>query len=366
MPVSVNEVMDLMEVIAPTWMACDNDHVGLHVGDHKAKVKSILVALDATLPVVREARKRKCQMIVTHHPRIYRAMQTIDESTMLGQIVAELIRGKISLYCAHTNLDTAPGGINDILAEMAGIVEPQTLNVTTTDGYVKLAVFIPEGHEEKVREAICDAGAGFIGEYSDCTFRTPGLGTFKGGDSTKPYIGEAGKLEEAEELKLETIFPASQKKAIIDAMIEAHPYEEVAYDLYPLTGGKTYGLGRYGMLKAETTLKALAAKMKKATASPGTLVLGDPAKKIRKIAVWSGGGCPAAKVASLGVDAVVLGETGYHDTEIFETADVGCIALGHAPCEEIVLEWLAENLRTGLDGIKVEIASGGTPKMWSM
>jgi dinuclear metal center YbgI/SA1388 family protein len=353
----------MMEVVAPLWMARTGDPVGLHAGNRKSRVTKILVTLDATLDAIRAARKAKCQMIIAHHPRFYKPLTNLDESTYMGKIAAELLRGKIALYCAHTNLDTAPGGINDALADLAGIANPRPLTCDVKDKLCKLVTFVPESHVEAVRSALCDAGAGCIGEYSDCSFRTLGLGTFKGSDATKPFLGTPGELAEEEEWRLEVILPRSLKDGVVRALLEAHPYEEVAYDIFALEKSLSYGLGRIGELKKPTTLKAFAAKMKKACASEETRVLGDLQKNVKKIAVWSGGGCPTSLVINGGVDAVALGEIGYHDTELLAQAGVGCVALGHGCSEAVALPRLAENLANALDGVEVVVDNSHLPQM---
>lgn len=362
----VSNVVELVETIAPRWMACGNDPVGLHAGNPKARVGKVLVALDCTLDVIREAKKRKCQMIVTHHPRFYRPLPNLDESTLMGRIAAELVRAKIALYCAHTNLDIAEGGINDQLADLAGLRERTYLTRTGGDPLLKLVVFVPDGHVDDVREAVCDAGAGMIGEYGDCSFRTAGVGTFRGSEGTNPFIGSAGQFEEAEEWRLETILPKSVRPAVETALVSAHPYEEPAYEFYELAGEMPVGCGRVGDLPKSVHLVSLARKMKKKTNSPGTLVLGETSKKVGRVAVWSGGGVNVPAVVASGADAVVCGEIGYHDTEVLQAADVGCIAVGHAPCECIALESLASNLSAGLDDVSVTAYAGGVPVMWSV
>ena len=363
---TVKHVMDLMEAIAPVWMACDGDPVGLHVGDPARRVKRILVTLDATLGAVQAAKARKCQMIVAHHPRLYRPLKDVNEAGPMGRLLSDAIRARLAIYCAHTNLDAAPGGVNDTLADLVGLIETRPVHAAARDPLYKLVVFVPESHLRAVREAICDAGAGLIGDYADCTFRTPGIGSFRGGDTTSPFIGKRGAYEEVEEWRLEALLPESCRDAALGAMQQAHPYEEPAYDLYRLATHDSAGLGRHGPLKRPAQLGTLARRLKKACRAPGVRVLGDRKARIRRAAVWSGGGCPVHLLKKELVDAVVLGEIGYHDTEVLQQEGVACIALGHAPSEEIVLPRLAESLREGLPGTEVHLYNEGTPKMWSV
>jgi dinuclear metal center YbgI/SA1388 family protein len=367
MAATVRDVIGTMEAIAPPWMRYPDDPIGLHAGHPDWKVRRLLLALDATLAVVREAKKRQCEMLITHHPRFYRPLKNLDESEPMGAVAAEIARAKLAVYCAHTNLDVAPGGVNDILADLAGMgQEREPMAPVAKDRFFKLATFVPEGHVETVRKALCDAGAGVIGEYSDCSFRTAGIGTFRGSAGTKPYLGKAGQFEEAQEWRLEVLLQESLCAAVKAALQQSHPYEEPAYDLYPLHDKKTYGQGRMGLLKRPTKLGLLARKVKKATGSPGTLVLGKATKSVQKVGVWSGSGFRPEHAQGLALDAVILGEIDYHSCEVLEQVNTACIALGHGPCEEVVLPWLAENLRNALPNITVMVTTKGVAKMWSV
>ncbi len=346
-------------------MACEGDPIGLHAGDPGSRVRKILVSLDAGMRAIEHAVKNKCQMLVTHHPRFYQPLKNLDETTPMGELATTIARGGLAVYCAHTNLDTAPGGVNDVLAHMVGLETGIPISIHARDPMLKLVVFVPDSHLHVVREAMCDAGAGIIGEYDDCSFRTAGIGTFRGSADSNPYLGMAGKFEEAEEWRLEVILPQSSRASVEQALRREHPYEEPAFDLYRLARSDEFGLGRVGELAKPATLGRLARKLKRKCGAQSVQVLGDADKPLKRVAVWSGGGCPAQDIISLNVDAVILGEAGYHDLELLEQAKVACVALGHGPCEEIVLEPLAENLRQALPGIKVEVLACA-PRMWSV
>lgn len=362
----VKEIIELMQAIAPEWLACEGDPVGLHAGSRKSTVKRIMLALDATVEVIAEAKKKKCDMLITHHPRFFRGLKTVDEDTFEGEIAASLIRNKIALYCAHTNLDAAPGGINDMLADIAGLVDTKVLDKVCRDRMLKLTVFVPDENIDEVKEAICDAGAGAIGEYTDCTYRVPGLGTFRPSDESDPYIGSAGVLEEVEEWRLEAVLPESAERAVLAALKQVHPYEEIAYDVVNLRRGESYGLGRVGKLKKKIKLQTLAKNLKKSTGSQATTILGDSAMELSKIAVWSGSGVNINKVVRSGVDALVCGELSYHFAEILQKEGIAAIVLGHGPCEQIILEPLAESLHQGLEGVEVVVASCMPPSFKSV
>jgi dinuclear metal center YbgI/SA1388 family protein len=350
----VNDVIRAMDVVAPPWMAVAGDPIGLHAGHPDMPVRKVLTALDATLDVVREAKRRRAQMIVAHHPRFYKGLKHLEEASPLGRLAAEIARARIAVFSAHTNLDIAPGGVNDALADLAGLADRQPITRDIEDPLLKLAVFVPEKRQDKVRAAVCGAGAGWIGAYDNCSFRVRGTGTFRGAKGTNPFLGKPGRLEEADEWRLETILPASLRAAVEAALRKAHPYEEPAYEFYPLRDAIRHGCGRVGRLKRPVTLRALAARMKRACRSRGTLILGNPGRRLRRLAVWSGGGCPAEAVIRSGAEAVVLGEISLHDAEFLVQEGVGCVALGHAPCEAVILPRLAARLRRLLPGVAVE------------
>lgn len=358
----VKDVVAAVDRIAPPALALPGDPIGLHAGSPSSPVKKVAVALDATLAALAKARARGVDMLVVHHPRFYKGLATLAESDPSGRRASAMARQGVAVYSAHTNLDLAPGGVNDTLAAVAGIANPVLIKPEIRERMVKLAVFVPTSHTEKVRRAICAAGAGAIGKYSDCTFRSQGKGTFKGGGGTNPFIGKPGVLEEADEHRLETVFGEFSATRILTAMLKAHPYEEVAYDLYPLLGwAGLFGLGRIGNLAKAETLPALAKRMAKATGSRMTQFTGKAGIKVKRLAVWGGGGVDVKAVLSCGPDALVAGEVSFHDLETFADNGVGVVTLGHGHSEEIVLQPLAGRLRRELPGVPVQIFRNSGP-----
>jgi dinuclear metal center YbgI/SA1388 family protein len=361
MPATVREVMELMEVIAPRRFAEPGDPVGLHAGDPRARVRKLLCTLDADAGAVRAARRGRCQMIVAHHPRFYRPLPDLDERKPLGRLAAEIARAKLAVFSAHTNLDTAPGGVNDCLAEAAGLGEARPLVRSIADPLEKLVAFVPPSHLDAVRRAVCDAGAGAMGEYTDCTFRTPGTGTFRPSAQATPYLGERQAFTEVEELRLESILPASARERVIAALRAAHPYEEPAFDILSMPLAERTGLGRTGPLRKPVTLAGLARRLKRATGGGPVLVYGDPKAKAATCATWAGAGCRVGPALEAGVDALVTGEIGHHDLERLAAAGVGVVVLGHGPSEALVLEPLAASLREGLPEVSVEVYADNVP-----
>jgi len=277
----------------------------------------------------------------------------IDTGTPLGQKIRSLIKNDIAVYAAHTNLDAAPRGVNYWLAKKEGL-DPDKCEViepTYTEELCKLAVFVPKTHIEKVREAICEAGpqhltgwgkAGHIGNYSHCTFNIEGIGTFKPLCGADPYIGKKGKLEKVAEVRLETIVPKQILDEVIKAMLQAHPYEEVAYDVYPLLNkGKEYGLGLVGEL-APTKVSGL----------KSSRVIGG--KKVKRLAVCSGGGGKLIEKAyTTGAQAIIMGECSYHDELLAQDLGILLVKKGHFATENVVIKPLAKELGRYLPQLKI-------------
>lgn len=313
----LDEVIRILEEIAPPEYAIPEDSIGLQVGDPDQDVRNILVTVDVTPGVVEEAARRKADLIVSHHPVIsakYEPLSSIRTDVYPQTLLYSLIKAGIGLYVMHTNFDSADGGINDALADVLGIVDTQVLEPTYTTKMFKLAVFVPEEAVDAVRSAMSEAGAGSIGVYTDCSFQTPGTGTFKPLPGAKPYTGEVGELEVAEEFRLEMLVPEDRLHEAISAMIAAHPYEEAAYDVYPLWNrGEEFGLGRLGRLEQPKDFGAFCEMVADVLGTEDLRVAGDADAMIEKVAILGGGGGSKIEVAySKGVDVYITGDMGHH------------------------------------------------------
>jgi hypothetical protein len=271
----------------------------------------------------------------------------------------------MAVYSAHTNLDAAPGGTNDRLAEAAGLVDARVIVPVVEERLLKLAVFVPASHVEAVRQALDDAGAGAIGNYSGCTFRSPGVGTFRCGPNTRPVRGRPGSFEEAEEYRLETVFGEGLREVVIGAMLSAHPYEEVAYDIYELKNkGRIYGLGLAGKLGDGQTTGTLAAKLARATGSTMAQYSGRPNRRVTRAAVWAGAGAPVGELVGADVcEVLITGELSYHDVETLRDYRIEAITLGHGFSEELALRPLAARLRGLLPGVGFKVLTRGRISM---
>lgn len=307
-------IVQMFESWSPKSLAMDGDKIGLMVGTLNKPVHKMMITLDVLEEVIDEAIEENVDFILAHHPLIYRPLKNIATDSTYGRIIEKAIKHNITIYAAHTNLDIAPGGVNDLLAEALQLTDTKVLVPTQTVKYKKLVVFVPKSHAEAVRTALGDIGCGHIGDYSHCTFNSEGIGTFLPLDGTNPYIGQTGKKEEVEEIKIETILPESLQKKAIATMLKAHPYEEPAFDIYPLDNeGEVFGLGKIGYLQQEMTLEQFANFVKEAFDVKGVRVVGKLESKVKKVAVLGGDGNKFMSQAKFqGADVYVTGDVYYH------------------------------------------------------
>ncbi len=325
------EIIGAFEQFSPKKLAMEGDKIGLQIGTLNKPVKNVMVALDVLEEVVEEAIEKQVDLIIAHHPIIYRPLQKIATDQPAGRIVEKLIKHDITVYVAHTNLDVTKGGVNDWIAEALQLQNTKVLAPTTSIKLKKLAVFVPQEAENDVREALGRAGAGHIGQYSHCTFNSEGKGTFMPGEGTNPHIGSIGQLETVNEVKIETVFPEDIEKRVITAMIKAHPYEEVAYDIYELANsGETLGLGRIGELPQEMTLESFASYVKEAFDVKGVRVVGSLQDTVKKVAVLGGDGNKYFMTAKFaGADVYVTGDMYYHTAHDAMMAGLNIVDPGH-------------------------------------
>ena len=326
-----------IEAKYPTNLAYDWDNVGLLVGDAEEEIDKVLVCLEANEAIVEEAINNNVNLIVTHHPFIFGKMKKITTSDFKGKLIHKLIKNNIAVYSMHTNFDIAFDGLNDYFMEVMGFENSKILDVTNTETLYKIVVYVPKTHEDKVREALGKSGAGHIGNYSDCTFNTDGKGTFRPLEGTNPFIGELDKLEVVDEVKIETIVPQRILGGVISAMIKAHPYEEVAYDLYKLENkGSAVGLGRIAALKESMSLKELSMMIKEKLNMDALRVVGSLDTNIKKVAVVTGSGADLAnKAQRSGADVLITGDVKYHDAQDAIDAGMYIIDCNHFESEDI-------------------------------
>lgn len=360
----VSDALTALDALAPPHMALDDDPRGLLVGDPKAPLRGgVVVALDVTPDVVDAARSLDAALIVSHHPLIYHPLQRVRaDERHPGAVVLACARHGISVACAHTNWDVAPGGINDILAGLLGLTAPRPLRVTYREPLVSLTVFVPPTRRSAVGDALAGAGAGRIGNYDGCSFWTGGTGTFRPLAGSRPFMGETGRMETVTEDRLEMVLPARMEDAVIAALRAAHPYEEPAFFVHALSN--TFGdagIGRIGTLPDAVPARAFLRTVRDALAFPEVrMVADDPDRLVRTVAVCGGaGGFLMEDAARSGADALVTADIRHHEYIDARALGLVLIDAGHAQTEIPGTKELARLLASALTEWNVPVTFAG-------
>jgi dinuclear metal center YbgI/SA1388 family protein len=359
MPLFLSQLIDIFEKTYPPYLAAPGDRIGLQLGNPDQPINRILVTLDITPPVVDEAIKTKTNLIIAHHPLIYTPLSTLTTASPLERLLIKLIEHHIAVYIAHTNIDFAPDGTTRFLANLLGLQEQKNLVPFNEAKLKKLVVFIPSTHIDQVAQSIFDAGAGVIGNYSECSFRTQGTGTFRAGDKAKPYLGKIGQFESADEIRFETIVPEAILARVISAMLRVHPYEEVAYDIYSLDNPHPQSaICISGKLAKPMKLAEFAKQVKQQLKLDTIRIIGKPNRIIRTAAVIAGSGMSLLdSVINAGVDVFLTGDIKYHQAREAELAELALLDIGHYPSEIIYIPILKQKLTAVLPkGISILIS----------
>lgn len=348
-------VIQYMEQLAPKHVAMPDDKIGLQLGTLQKEIHNVLIALDINDDVIEEAIKLQVDLIIAHHAIIFRPLKQLQTDTPMGKLYEKLIKHDIAVYISHTNLDVTEGGMNDWMAEALGIENGSPLEDLHTEELSKLVVFVPKTYHQRVLDAILGAGAGMIGDYSHCSFNIEGYGTFMPLEGTEPFIGKLGEIERVEEIRIETIVPQGIRSRVIQAMLKAHPYEEVAYDLYAMNlKGRTLGLGRVGKLNKPMLLSEFVEVVKKNLQVDHVRVVGDLNRSITKAAVLGGSGSRYVSPSIYrGADVLVTGDIDYHTAQDALMAGIAIIDPGHN-AEKIMKAKVADWMRDKLQKAKVE------------
>lgn len=347
MTATVGNIIRLMKRIAPPSLAEKWDNCGLQAGSVNWPANRIWTALDPSLPVVSAACAAGVDMLITHHPLYISPPQSLDFEKFPGNILKMAAESRLSIYSAHTNFDSVNGGLNDICASRLGLQEVRMLTTGESEAYCKLAVFIPAGHEADVLNALEQTRAGVYGEYSACSFTTPGTGRFKPSAGASPYIGQAGELTAVDEVRLETIVEKRDLADVVGVLKAAHPYETMAYDIYPLAGSinNPHGLGRIGELEKEMTLRSFAEHVRRQFAADSVRLAGDPDMAVKKVALCSGGGSGLlSEFLASPAQVYVSGDLKYHDGRTVADAGRGLVDAGHFETECLVVDAFLEML----------------------
>lgn len=344
--VSKSEFLNFMQEIAPRELAESFDNVGMLIDAGSSEYKRALLALDLTPIVAQEAIDEECDIVITHHPIFFEGIKRLSVFDPETQAVCMLLRHSISHFAAHTNLDSANIGTNSVLTELLELRNVHSLSPKNAR-LKKVAVFTPEKDAEQVMNAMCEAGAGKLGNYSHCTFSVTGEGTFLPESGSDPYIGSIGRLERVQEIRLEAVVPEAKLARVIDAMMSAHPYEEVAYDVYQLDiFDNSLGLARIGELGTPMRGRDLCALVKEKLGMTHLRVCGNPQREIKTLALCAGSGASMLGAAlSAGADAFLTGDVKHSAALSAQASGIFLIDAGHYETEKPAMNALIQGLQ---------------------
>lgn len=354
---TVREINKFIDGFAPYETQMSFDNAGFLVGDGEQEIKKAVIALDITDDVINEAAEIGAQLIIAHHPVIFRAMKKIYK----GDVVYSLVKNDISAICAHTNADMAFGGVNDILAEKLGLRNVRPFGREFSKNYCKVCVFTPKEHGKKVIEAMSKAGAGQLGNYSNCSFSAEGTGSFLPNENADPFIGEVGKTEYVDEVKIEMICSQRDLNKVIKSMLAAHPYEMPAYDIFEDKAAADEAfIGRMGELDSSMSSEEFA-KLVKTSINSSAVIYTPSDEKITTVAVCGGAASEYWHEAkALGAQAFVTGEVKHHEFLAAKQCGFMLVSAGHHETEQPVTEVFGKMLSEAFPEVEFVISSRGT------
>lgn len=341
----LSQLTTYLESLAPLAYQEDYDNAGLIVGQYDKEVSQALISLDCTEAVVDEAIATGCQVVISHHPIVFKGLKKFNSKTYVERVVEKAIRHDIALYAIHTNLDSMMSGVNARICDTLGL-KNQRILAPKPGVLKKMSTYVPIGNADGVRNALFSAGAGNIGNYSEVSFNTGGTGSFKGNEHTNPFIGERGQRHHESEIKIEVVYPAVLESKIIMALVLAHPYEEVAYDLFPLTNqNQLVGAGMIGELEQPMPEEAFLLSTQEKMRAPVIRHTALTGRNIAKVAVCGGSGGFLLKHAiAAGADIFITADYKYH--EFFDAEGKLVIAdIGHFESEQFTQQLLYENIQ---------------------
>lgn len=356
MPVSMKMIEKMIEDFSPVRFACDWDNSGFNINlDHD--VENVLVCLDVTWEIIEEAAKKNCGLIISHHPLFFKNLRNIDASSYEGNMAVQLIRRGISLYCAHTSMDSSPEGINTHLAELLGLQNACFIQPMTVKKYNQIGVYVPEGYVDAVARAMGDAGAGLLGNYRDCVFLSEGQGRFRPLAGANPFIGKSGIPEKVAETKIEAICADELTDRVVREMKTVHPYEEIAYYVTELSNKRTAesGLGVIGEFEGEITLAEAAGLVKERLQIDHVRVSGAADKIVKKAGVCGGSaGDLIPHAAQMGADLFITGEVRHN--QYVAMTDMALIEAGHFDTEKCFIQLFSQGLQKRVNALQYNLS----------
>ena len=351
----VRDVIEVMENWAPSQLAESWDNVGLITGDPETEVRSVIISLDVTEETITLALKNKASIIVSHHPPIFKPLKNLIGSNLPSRIIRLAVKEDISLYTSHSNLDQVSNGVSQALAEKLGLNNIIPLSPGNCE-LLKFVTYTPPEYTDKIREAAGYAGAGVIGEYKLCSFTSRGIGTYMPSSEASPYEGESDKLSRVEEDRIEMVVPAPFISNVIEETRKVHPYEEMAYDIIPLSRRKpTFGYGAVGDIRKSMKISLFTEHVSKSLGIETLKVSKGGNKSIKRVAVMGGSGRDyISRAISAGADAYVTGDLGHHDF-LNNCSSTILIDASHRATELPVLDKIKERLHGSPSTEKIEI-----------
>ncbi len=357
---NINILTSYLESIAPLAWQEDYDNSGLIVGNPSQEIESALISLDCTEEIVDEAIRLGCKLIISHHPIVFKGLKRFNGNNYIERVVMKAIKNDIAIYAIHTNLDNVGQGVNGKIAEKLNLKHIDVLSSKT--GLLKqLVVYVPESHAEKLRNALFVSGAGEIGNYKECSFNSSGIGTFTPSSGSDPYSGEIGKQHQGEEIRVEVIYPAQMERRILNAMVDNHPYEEIAHSIFQMDNKfKGVGSGMVGELENPLSEREFLSYVKERLKTKVIRHTAFLDKPIKRVAVCGGSGSFLLKNAiHSGADAFITGDFKYH--EFFDAEDKILVNdIGHFESEQFTQELLLEIIQKKFPNFAVRLTEVNT------
>jgi len=356
----IKEITNYLNSIAPLQLQESYDNAGLIVGNSNHELSGILVCLDSIEEIIDEAIEKDCNLIVAHHPIVFSGLKKFTGKNYIERTIIKAIKNDIAIYACHTNLDNMQDGVNKMIADKLDLKNTRILSPKKGESF-KLSVFCPTNSADQVREAMFAEGAGHVGKYSECSYNSNGLGTFLGNEGADPHVGEIGKRHNEPESKIEVMVSSWKKNNVINAMLKAHPYEEVAYDIHALENKMfTIGAGMIGELSEEMDTNVFLLSLKTSMKTNCVRHTKAHKKKIRKIAICGGSGSFLLRDAMLAnADIFITGDFKYH--QFFDAEEKIIIAdIGHFESEQFTIELLGEKLKEKFPNFAVHFTDVNT------
>jgi dinuclear metal center YbgI/SA1388 family protein len=356
----LSEIIGCLEKFAPAKLQESYDNSGLQIGNYKNEISAALVCIDVTEEVIEEALKKKCNLIISHHPLIFAGLKSITEKNSIEKIVVRAIKADLNILALHTNLDSVENGVSFRLAEKIGLKDIKVLSPMKSK-LQKLVFFVPLDYAENVKIAIFEAGAGHIGNYGSCSFSTEGKGTFRGLSGSNPFVGKKGELHIENEIRIETVVPEYLMNAVVKALLETHPYEEVAYDIYSLDNkNERLGMGAIGELENSIEIETFLHDLKLLVGTNNIRITKMVNERVKTISVCGGSGSFLLQEAiRKKADVFISGDFKYH--QFFEAENKIVIAdIGHFESEQFTKEIIYDLLINNFPKFAVHLSETNT------